>query len=890
MYLDISIVIIFLISNLILGVISGTKIKNLREYAVGNRNISGVILAITVIATLVGGGSSLGTSTEVYKFGIIVIVAKYGVSLGMLIIAYFIAPRMERFFGFVSVGEIMGRLYGENARIITGISGALLCTGRMAAQVLALGYISSYFFNIDEKFAIILGSLIVTISSAFGGIKAIVYTDVLQFIIIIITIPIILSIGIQEVGGYKELISSLPWDKKTIFPSSDMFKKYFFVFLYMALPLLSPPFVQRMLMAGNIDQIKKSFISTAIIDFIFTTIAGFIGLITLKLYPSIDPNHAFLKLVNTLTPIGIKGLVIIGLLSILMSTADAYLNMISISLVNDVAKPLKLNLSTKKELLYTRILTVFVGILAALIALNFKNIFELAIYATNFWGPIIVAPLLLGIFGIKGNYKSFIYGATAGLSVFIMWEVLKLKDKTYIYSTIPSVVANISTFLLYSAIQKAKNVERCLIVPKTSLSSGKKRFKKFILKISNLDLIKFCDRNTEQDSIPYQGFAIFMLINQIARYFTNFVETNVQSIILAFISGILCVVVLLKDKLNKDIKKYESLFWFITITFSLVIMPFYILYITNFNTNCLISFLLSIFILSVIVNWIMFLILLYTGIFLTLLCILFIPNNNIISNTEGVTWFIYMLAFVFFLNMFFKKRSEETDEQRITIAKNLGGMITHELKTPLLRFSSINNRFKKVINENNMDILEGIQNDFYKNLKYIGNTIEMISYKLQGAEIITELEETPINQLLNDIMSNYPFQSEEEMKMIEINCLYNFKLNVDKSLFYHLLYNLLNNAIYYLKNTPGGSIKINTGVNDKYNIIYVEDNGPGIPPDMEEVIFRSYYTTKRNGAGLGLYFCNQAMKKHEGDIKCESKHGVYTKFILYFPKHLNNRG
>ena len=53
---------------------------------------------------------------------------------------------------------------------------------------------------------------------------------------------------------------------------------------------------------------------------------------------------------------------------------------------------------------------------------------------------------------------------------------------------------------------------------------------------------------------------------------------------------------------------------------------------------------------------------------------------------------------------------------------------------------------------------------------------------------------------------------------------------------------------------------------------------------MEEKIFRSYYTTKKNGTGLGLFFCKEAMKKHMGDIKCESKYGLYTKFTLFFPK------
>lgn len=899
MNIDLVIVASFLAFNLIFGILSGAKIKNLKEYTIGNRNISDVVLSITIMATLIGGGSSLGTSTEVYKFGIIVIFAKYGVSVGMLLIAYFISPKMEKFFGMISVGEIMGKLYGKNARIITGISGSLLCMGRIAAQILAFGYVTSYFFHIDEKLAIILGSCIVIAYSAFGGIKAVVYTDVLQFIVIVITIPIILNLGLQKIGGYTELLSSLPLEKKTLYPSSEIFRKYFFVFLYMSLPLLSPPFMQRMLMAGNIAQIKKSFISTAIIDFTFTTIAGFIGLITLKLYPNINPNHAFLELINLLTPVGVKGIIIIGLFSIIMSTADSYLNMFSVSTMNDIIKPLNFRLSTKIELLYTRIITLIAGTLAVLMALYFKNIFELAIYSTNFWGPIIVAPLLLGIFGIKGSNRAFIYGVLAGIAVFTLWELLQLKDKTYIYSTIPSVAANLLTFLLYSKFRDNKN-NKDIQLPQTLISTTpnkifqalKLTFKNLSLKISNFNPITFCNKQAEHDSMPYQTFAIFMLINQISYYFINVGSINITSIKLNFISGLLCIIILLKDNLGNGFRKYESLFWYTTTIFTLVVSPLYNLSNANFSLNLLIPFLLSIFLLSVVINWVMFLVALSTGVIITYLCVfLFLePSYNTTTATE-ILWFFYTLIFSSCLIVFFKKRNEETEEIKITVAKSLGGIVTHELKAPLIKLFSANNKLKKNIDDNGkVSSLVNAQSELYYNIKSLANVIEMISYKLQGADIITEYENIPINQLLSDAIENYPFQTEDERKLISLNCIHNFDLNVDKQLFYHILYNLLNNAIFYLKNKPEGHIVITTKLDSLCYILCIEDNGPGIPPNMEEKIFRSYYTTKKNGTGLGLFFCKEAMKKHMGDIKCESKYGLYTKFTLFFPKHINNRG
>ena len=88
----------YLLLTLILGIKSGKKVKNFKEYAIGDRNLPTIVIGMTISATLIGGGSSLGTSTEVFKYGIIVMVAKYGVSLGALLTAFFIIPKMDRFF------------------------------------------------------------------------------------------------------------------------------------------------------------------------------------------------------------------------------------------------------------------------------------------------------------------------------------------------------------------------------------------------------------------------------------------------------------------------------------------------------------------------------------------------------------------------------------------------------------------------------------------------------------------------------------------------------------------------------------------------------------------------------------------------------------------------
>lgn len=452
---------LYLVITLILGIKSGERVKSFKEYAIGTRNLPTIVVGMTISATLIGGGSSLGTSTEVFKFGIIVMVAKYGVSLGALITAYFIIPRMRSFFGKLSVGEIMGDLYGEKVRIITGISGALLCIGRVSAQIMALGFVMKYLLGLPQEIGAFCGALMIITYSCFGGLRSVVFTDVLQFIALAVTIPIILNIVLKTVGGYDGLLAQLPTEKVSLYPSDEMFRKYFIVFLYMSIPMLSPPLAQRILMSKSIEQAKKSFIFLGVTDMIFTTIAGLIGLVAYAVNSNTAPNGAFLNLVNGLggTHIWLKAVAIIGILSVIMSTIDSYLNTVSTSLVNDVFFKAKFILKQNTKLQFARLITVVAGIAATIMALYFENIFDLAIYSSNFWGPLIVGPLLLGIFNIHVSSKSCIISMICGVITFLLWEYFELKSVTQVYSIIPSIFTNIAVLL--SSIYFYKRGNKC---------------------------------------------------------------------------------------------------------------------------------------------------------------------------------------------------------------------------------------------------------------------------------------------------------------------------------------------------------------------------------------------------------------------------------------------
>ena len=144
----------------------------------------------------------MGISSNVYLGGIIAIIGIFGFSLKEIIVAKFFAKRFERFPDALSIGDIMESQYGRPAKLVSGILGLIVCSGIVGVQLNALGYISHEFFGISQHTALIIGGVLLTAYTVLGGLSAIILTDVLQFWILVIGIPLTCIFGLIQVGGW----------------------------------------------------------------------------------------------------------------------------------------------------------------------------------------------------------------------------------------------------------------------------------------------------------------------------------------------------------------------------------------------------------------------------------------------------------------------------------------------------------------------------------------------------------------------------------------------------------------------------------------------------------------------------------------------------------------
>ena len=102
-----------------------------------------------------------------------------------------------------------------------------------------------------------------------------------------------------------------------------------------------------------------------------------------------------------------------------------------------------------------------------------------------------------------------------------------------------------------------------------------------------------------------------------------------------------------------------------------------------------------------------------------------------------------------------------------------------------------------------------------------------------------------------------------------------------------MLFNLLKNAIYYVKAANKGNMKgviqIWLESDGKYNVLHFKDVGKGMPEATLHHVFDPFFTKTDHGAGIGLTFCKSVMESYGGKIGCASKEGEFTEFVLSFP-------
>ena len=420
--IDILIAGLILLIVLALGLSKRSQKQTLSDYTLAEKGYPSWIIFATLSASFIGGGFSMGVSEKTALLGIGYIIIMWGFSLKEILVAKFIAPHMSQFPTALTIGDIMESKLGKIGKLTAGFLSILVCGGVIGAQIVAIGHIFHHFLGVSLVAGIITGSSIVILYSTIGGIRSIIITDIFQFCILSIGIPLLAILTAFTIFFDPNLNLAQLDSTLLSIPSKELhltqIASLFLVFLVGE--TLVPPYVQRLLIGKSTEETTKGTLQSGLFSIIFFAIAGILGLQALILNPSASSVESIPYLINTILPIGLRGIVIAGLISAVMSTADSFLHAAAVAFTHDVITPLSTENNEKREYILSQIGTLIIGIIAITLALKFQSIIDLCLKAWTLWSPIMIVPLVAIIRSIPYTKKDFYWGTAAALiAIFI---------------------------------------------------------------------------------------------------------------------------------------------------------------------------------------------------------------------------------------------------------------------------------------------------------------------------------------------------------------------------------------------------------------------------------------------------------------------------------------
>ena len=323
-WLDVSILIIYLVALAILGFIrSNHSNKDPEAYLLAGRKLSLPGFVVTLVATWYGGILGMGENT--FSFGVQTwFIFGLPYYIFALLFALFLAARINQA-KYISLPDQFHNRYGKTAGVISAIY--ILALASPAPYILSIGILIQFLSGLSFGISLIIAT---TISMSYiftGGFNAVIRTDKLQFGFMFLGFALLLIYSIKMFGGYTQLAMALPKSHLSITGGASF--QYILVWFFIAIwTFVDPGFYQRCAAAKSPKTAQKGIIISIIFWFLFDILTLSTGLYAKAMLTGVDPLFAYPKLGALVLPPIAYGIFITGLLATIMSTIDS-LGMIS---------------------------------------------------------------------------------------------------------------------------------------------------------------------------------------------------------------------------------------------------------------------------------------------------------------------------------------------------------------------------------------------------------------------------------------------------------------------------------------------------------------------------------------------------------------------------------
>ncbi len=441
---DLSIFIFYLIFMLGVGFYFMRKNKSKEDYFVGGRSMSARHIGLSVVATDVGGGFSIGLGGLGFAMGLSGSWLLFTGLLGAWLSAVLLIPRIypiAKKHKFLTFPQTLSFYYSKRVALVAGIISFIGYVGFTSSQILAGAKLASATFpaiTINDA-ALIMG-VIAVVYTVIGGIKAVIYTDTIQWMILIVGLLFIgLPIGYFHIGGWQGLTNSVP-SRFLSLSNIEFIQLFNWLITIVPIWFVGMTLYQRIYACKDVKTAKKAWLIAGLFEYpvmafmgvalgLFSRVAFEQGLFAHLGYgpsSSMDAELGLPLLLSTILPIGLMGLMMSAYFSAIMSTADSCLMAASGNLITDVMdyfRPTKENHAIVKS----QIITFAIGAVAIALATVMHSVLDLMLYSYAFMVSGLLVPVVGTLIYKNPNSLAAMVAMVVGGSTTLILIIADLK-------------------------------------------------------------------------------------------------------------------------------------------------------------------------------------------------------------------------------------------------------------------------------------------------------------------------------------------------------------------------------------------------------------------------------------------------------------------------------
>ena len=430
------------------GLFLASREQNAEQYFLAGRRMTWPLIGVSLFASNISSTTLIGLTGNAYGHGIAVYNYEWMAAVVLVIIAVFFLPSYLRARVF-TIPEYLERRFDRRSRYyFSALTLVLNIVVDTAGSLYAGGLVIQLIFpDIPLWQIIVVLTLVAGIYTVAGGLAAVMYTDALQAVLLIIGACTISYAAWQRIDGWdsilavtssEELSLVLPMNDQHL-PWTGLVTGVFLVGFYFW--GMNQFMVQRMLSARNLDHARKGALFAGLLKLSVLFVMVMPGLMARVLYPDLsNQDLVFPVLMFDLLPAGLLGLVLAGLLAALMSSIDSTLNSASTLVTMDFVHTRAPDISQGSLMWIGRSVTVLFMLLAmgwAPQIANFGSLFnylqQVLAYAV---GPV-VAVLVAGMFWRKATadsaFAALLVGLAGGAALFISNVILQITHIHFLY-------------------------------------------------------------------------------------------------------------------------------------------------------------------------------------------------------------------------------------------------------------------------------------------------------------------------------------------------------------------------------------------------------------------------------------------------------------------------